>query len=810
MKKLAFMLFAAALAAGSAQADMAPLSPEFLKWREEQAKIRVAGEDTGTARNYGVRPSPLNLAHLAENPVRVAAQPVSFDLRSLDVVPSVRDQASWGTCWDFAITAVIEINYLMQVMGQGTDKYITSAVSGAGATSKDVDLSEMHLAWFCFMAPRMEQRFTVNEAKDKFNPTGNEVMNTGAFSVVPMAILAHGKNWGPVAESAMPYIGTALKYSKVARQLGYDPEDLTREQIARVDARMAELTNEYCKTNLSGKTPADYPSLLRLKEAAYTASVFTLGKKEDGNMKKLFKGNRDAIKQLLRDKGALYVGYNAGGTINDNRAYYYTGDDANHAVALIGWDDNYAVENFTADKFGKKPSGNGAWLIRNSWGEDDGKCYFWMSYEQDISFGTAISMAPADELKAYTHSDLGWCADWGMGNDNTTFYGASVFRVGSSGGTLKEIGFYTTDNNASVELSVYVYDTKPTADTLTSGQTAARTVAANVPYAGYHTVTLDSDLALKAGQYFSVVQKAVNPQYAYPIAVTAKLESWTNFAEMHDGEGFTSDNGTTWVDGITMKDNDGNSQPVTPCIIAFMAGTAADDYGKETSALLTIDGIKVETLESWERDLNVSGDINEALNPNIPAGRKFTLTFGGTDGKPVAEGQKYTVYLMYTENALYGESYGSSEKGVRMPSGDVLPLYPAGHKPDLFLSYKICDGLDVDLPLYGPFEVTTASGGKATIDVDALTYADMGENAKAGEAANIATGHHTLLYFSQVDGGAGGPIDGLEVTAVDSTPTSNSTGHSGCDTLWGTSAGLGCLAFLALAGGALKLRRGAR
>lgn len=37
-----------------------------------------------------------------------------------------------------------------------------------------------------------------------------------------------------------------------------------------------------------------------------------------------------------------------------------------HAVSIIGWDDNYSVENFNETH---RPTSNGAWIIRNSWGE---------------------------------------------------------------------------------------------------------------------------------------------------------------------------------------------------------------------------------------------------------------------------------------------------------------------------------------------------------------------------------------------------------------------------------------------------------
>ena len=77
-----------------------------MKWRDDQTKIRVAGEDTGTTRKYGFRLSPLNLAHLAGNPAQVTADlPAKFDLREYNVVPAIRDQASWGTCWAFATIA---------------------------------------------------------------------------------------------------------------------------------------------------------------------------------------------------------------------------------------------------------------------------------------------------------------------------------------------------------------------------------------------------------------------------------------------------------------------------------------------------------------------------------------------------------------------------------------------------------------------------------------------------------------------------------------------------------------------------------
>ena len=52
-------------------------------------------------------------------------------------------------------------------------------------------------------------------------------------------------------------------------------------------------------------------------------------------------------------------------------------DNLNHAVVIVGWDDNYDKSNFL-----QKPKNNGAFLVRNSWGTND-HGYYWVSYEDN-------------------------------------------------------------------------------------------------------------------------------------------------------------------------------------------------------------------------------------------------------------------------------------------------------------------------------------------------------------------------------------------------------------------------------------------
>lgn len=76
-----------------------------------------------------------------------------------------------------------------------------------------------------------------------------------------------------------------------------------------------------------------------------------------------------------------------------NSVYHNNTYEANHDVAVIGWDDNYPKENFKIT-----PLGNGAWIIKNSWADNWGeKGYAYISYYD-------TSVYPKEESIDYTFS----------------------------------------------------------------------------------------------------------------------------------------------------------------------------------------------------------------------------------------------------------------------------------------------------------------------------------------------------------------------------------------------------------------------
>lgn len=100
--------------------------------------------------------------------------------------------------------------------------------------------------------------------------------------------------------------------------------------------------------------------------------------------------DQQSVKEAIMTKSALYASYtsDAGYTFNPfiwETSYYYNKthlpDVAEHAIAIVGWDDNYSRFNFVN---GGTPSKDGAWLCKNSGGTSS-KDICLLSTSQDMT-----------------------------------------------------------------------------------------------------------------------------------------------------------------------------------------------------------------------------------------------------------------------------------------------------------------------------------------------------------------------------------------------------------------------------------------
>jgi len=323
--------------------------------------------------------------------------------------------------------------------------------------------------------------------------------------------------------------------------------------------------------------------------------------------------DNEVLKKALLEYGALYS------TMYWNVAYYQEKNNtyrcvnsltANHAITLVGWDDS-----FDRNKFTQAPPGDGAFIVKNSWGETWGEeGYFYISY-YDPKLGydeNAVFTAERQDNYdySYQYDPLGWVVSKEYPG-SLTAWGGNVF---SSGGneTLRAVGFYTTDLNTAYE--IYVYK-NPVNGPLNSKKVFAAKENGTYSLPGYHTHALNSPVSLSPGEKFSVVIKFGNPSAGGPLAVEQPIALYSSKARANSGESYVSQNGISWED-ISQ------SSEANLCIKAFttIAELPEANFSSNTTGgnyPLTVQFTDLsKNAFLWEWDLNGDGKADSTVqNP---------------------------------------------------------------------------------------------------------------------------------------------------------------------------------------------------
>jgi C1A family cysteine protease len=249
------------------------------------------------------------------------------------------------------------------------------------------------------------------------------------------------------------------------------------------------------------------------------------------------------IKTALMSQGAVYstVHWEDYYFRPASASYYYTGSrDANHAVLIVGWDDNYDRRSFSP-----APPGNGAFLVKNSWGTDWGDDgYFYVSY-YDTVIGLDNAVFTAESADNYDHNyqydTLGWTESAGLGGQSAYF--ANIFTAQGQE-QVSAVSFYSPVVGSSYRISVYTDPSNGPTSSSGPKTTAQGTIA--IP--GYHTIRLDDLVPVSAGQRFSVVVELDTPGTRFPIAIESPIRGYSGRATAQSGQSYVSSDGSEWTD----------------------------------------------------------------------------------------------------------------------------------------------------------------------------------------------------------------------------------------------------------------------
>lgn len=317
--------------------------------------------------------------------------------------------------------------------------------------------------------------------------------------------------------------------------------------------------------------------------------------------------DNEIIKKALMDYGAVLstICWDSSYYQDGNYSYRYTGPfSPNHAITIVGWNDS-----FDKNRFKQVPSGDGAFIVKNSWGEAWGEAgYFYISY-YDTRLGyneSAVFTASENDNFDYNYQydPLGWITQ--VGYQVLTAWGSNVF-TSKNDEKLEAVGFYTTDVNTAYE--VYIYK-NPTAGPINSTKDYVVKETGTCSLPGYHTHVLNSTVNLSSGEKFSVVIKFSNPSYTYPLAVEKPYPNYSSKAQANSGESYVSSDGTSWEDLTS------NFAETNLCIKAFTTINEPPEAGFSSNVTSWISPLTVQYTDlstnafSWEWDFNGDGTID--------------------------------------------------------------------------------------------------------------------------------------------------------------------------------------------------------
>ncbi|MEW6260511.1 MAG: lectin like domain-containing protein [Thermodesulfobacteriota bacterium] len=261
--------------------------------------------------------------------------------------------------------------------------------------------------------------------------------------------------------------------------------------------------------------------------------------------------DNDAIKEAIMRYGAVYTAYYHSNSYYNAtyRSYYYNGtNSANHAVAIVGWDDD-----FDRNRFNTSAPGNGAFIYRNSWGTSWGDggygyvSYYDTRFARDEKGNAVIKVEDTTNYaQVYQYDPLGWVSSYYSCGEGCG-WGANIYTA-EYNQVIQAVGFYALSANTSYQVYIYtgVANDQPTSGTLKSTKNGT----INLP--GFYTISLADKVSVNQGQQFSVVLYVNSPGYKWPVAMEKKYSGYSSNASAERGQGFLSGNGSTWTDMLNV------------------------------------------------------------------------------------------------------------------------------------------------------------------------------------------------------------------------------------------------------------------
>ena len=346
----------------------------------------------------------------------------------------------------FAATKYDGRSYLPPVRNQGNEGACWS-FAGIGAVEADlirsnfaekdtIDLSELQVAYF---ASHNYTDLKNNHTGDSIDYRGTGYLSNGGNATLVYRSFAN--NVGPVLESDVPYA---------------QKDTLIPDMKYAMSANAFQVVGAYI---MEASSRDDIKEAI-MEHGGVSASIY-------------------ASEGVITESDVRYeVRYNS-----KNNAFYGTYPHTNHAIMLVGWDDTFSAGKFAS---GCQPEGDGAWLVRNSWGlQGEGKSgYFWLSYyDKGLNSRKVYAYDAQAERYDYCYSyDMTPLPGYYWPVSNKTVTVSQSYQV-DGGEIIKAVGFEVGTPNLDAAITV-------------SDGTDTSSVSVHLSHAGFHLIPLTAPMQI--------------------------------------------------------------------------------------------------------------------------------------------------------------------------------------------------------------------------------------------------------------------------------------------------------------------------
>ena len=371
----------------------------------------------------------------------------------------------------------------------------------------------------------------------------------------------------------------------------------------------------------------------------------------------------------------------------------------NHAICIVGWDDDYPASNFRIT-----PPDNGAWIVKNSYGNQSyDKGYIYISYYDTVFLNETQGVAfVIENTENYTKNYQTDISGEVIPVNKTGNYSFKNSYTAIEDDFISAVGTYFNYLGEDYVVEIYVNDV------------LKHTQSGAAPFRGYHTIKLTKNVPIKVGDVFTIVMKT----HSVFLINETNVPLIRNVSFVDDGSGWkdvTLNNFTVILKAYT--------KPLVNLTTTIVAVDVDTVYNGGKYLIVNVQDVYGDPIEGVDVTIKLSNGVVKDLTTDSKGQVKF-LTNGLAPNT-------YTASITTLAFGNYLETASTAKVTVKKATPKIIAKAKTFKRTLKIKKYtitlktnmnKVMKNIKVYIKIKGKtYSAKTNSKGKATFKITRLT-----------------------------------------------------------------------------------------